>query len=426
MNTVLNEIYDKLITYQKAPSFSEAIFGHESEIAISPKSKIYIFGAGQLGKMLAKAFSHAKIGISGFLDNDPEKQGLVIEDLPCYPLKHIQESLDSTHVVISIDLNSDEAEIQLLASGLREHQIHFGRTKRLIHGKHIKHYLSNCLCGCLAWTKTSELTKIIERDIDIISEIYHKLADENSRQILTSRIALSLSGETYGALNQFLQRHSDTVIENTEKYGSSWYSPMSEPEFKYYFQQDFLAFHENEVFVDVGAEDGNTIVPFIDHLHKNNLKPKKIYAFEPDPASFRILRHNVEGIANIIIENSGIGAENSKLKFKKSTNFGSHRHCGRIDPDGDIVIDIHSIDSYFKNRYVSFLKFDPNGNVIIGCLIGASNTISLHKPKIIAGIYHSIENIYKIPKILLDLNPSYKIYIRHLAFHANETHAFAI
>nr|WP_228384695.1 FkbM family methyltransferase [Rhodocyclus gracilis] len=201
---------------------------------------------------------------------------------------------------------------------------------------------------------------------------------------------------------------------------------MAETEYKYYFNQDFIEYNDNEVFVDVGAENGNTVIPFIEHLYQKNLKPKHIYAFEPDPDTFRFLKQNVGGVEYVSVENSGVGSKNGELRFRKSSMFGAYRYCGHISPDGDISVNIHTIDSYFIDTPVSFLKFDPSGDAIIAGLEGASGIISQRKPKIIAGAYHQIENLYRIPKMLLELDSNYRVYLRHLAFHANETHAFAI
>jgi hypothetical protein len=59
-------------------------------------------------------------------------------------------------------------------------------------------------------------------------------------------------------------------------------------------------------------------------------------------------------------------------------------------------------------------------------LKGGATTINKYMPKIIAGAYHKIENLYLIPNFIWSINSEYKIYLRHLAYHANETHAFAI
>lgn len=72
------------------------------------------------------------------------------------------------------------------------------------------------------------------------------------------------------------------------------------------------------------------------------------------------------------------------------------------------------------------IKIDPGGNIIIGILRGAKESINKYNPKIIAGAYHAIENLYMIPNEILKINPEYKVYLRHLAFHANETHAYGV
>jgi len=74
------------------------------------------------------------------------------------------------------------------------------------------------------------------------------------------------------------------------KFGNDATNHFPNPEFEYYFRQDFLAFSDDEIYVDVGAADGDTIKPFLTETALQKRKTiKKIYAFEPDPFSFQEL-----------------------------------------------------------------------------------------------------------------------------------------
>jgi len=420
----------KLSEYRNAESFENFLFGRggggRPAKPRSTSTETFIFGAGKFGRNLVCAFKHAGLALTGIVDNDTSKHGETYDGIPVFPPEKLRDNLVGSHVVISLVANVDAAEKQLKELGLPASNIHFGRKSRSDKGKRLYYYLSNCAIGVLAWHDVTNLDYTVRRDIDLISNVYHSLADEKSKDVLISRIALSLSGETFGALSLFLEEHSSSVCENKLKFGLSFYSPMPLPEFGYYFNQDFLHLNDGEVYVDVGAEDGNTIIPFYEEMFKNSYVPGKVVAFEPDPDTFRILSNNVSGITNVTLENKGIGAQNSILNFRKTQDFGTHRVCGSFDPEGDIPIPVTTIDEYFKGKKISLIKFDPSGEAIIAGLHGASKTILSQRPKIIAGSYHKIENLYKIPELLLTLAPSYDIYLRHLAYHANETHAFAI
>jgi len=99
--------------------------------------------------------------------------------------------------------------------------------------------------------------------------------------------------------------------------------------------------------------------------------------------------------------------------------------CGTLSESGEVEIPCISIDDFFSTREApTLIKLDPGGDIIPGIIKGAEETIIKSRPKIIAGAYHSVESIYRVPEILLRKN--YKVYLRHLAYHANETHAFAI
>lgn len=288
------------------------------------------------------------------------------------------------------------------------------------------YYLTNCVVGALAWRDTKILRERVCKDERLIQEVYDRLADSRSREILISRLSLSLTGEKYSALIDYLNDFSDAVIENVNLYGNSIYSPKARPEFEYYFKQDFYNINPYEVYVDVGAEDGNTIAPFLKRTHDLGVKNYSVYGFEPDPAAYSLLYDRYGSTENIHLSEYGVGDSDKTIGFIQSEHNLSNTTCGRVNKESEFKIKLVSLDSFFKEKSYSLIKLDPGGNIIPEILRGGKNTIIKYKPKMIVGAYHEIENFYLIPLQILALNNEYKIYLRHLAFHANETHAFGI
>ena len=156
------------------------------------------------------------------------------------------------------------------------------------------------------------------------------------------------------------------------------------------------------------------------------IKETQVYGFEPDPEVFSLLKRNLIKFKNISLLELAVGESDRLVGFLPSKINLSSRGCGVVEDNSNYKIKMISLDKFFENSAYSFLKIDPGGNIIFDILNGAHASINKFKPKIIAGAYHEIENLYKIPYKLMKINRKYKVYLRHLAFHANETHAFAI
>ena len=73
-----------------------------------------------------------------------------------------------------------------------------------------------------------------------------------------------------------------------------------------------------DCLIDVGSHKGEYIKKSVEEFNV-----KKIYGFEANPNTFKILGKNVEKLNNVIVKNLGIGYEKKKLIFMKIL---SHLH----------------------------------------------------------------------------------------------------
>lgn len=48
----------------------------------------------------------------------------------------------------------------------------------------------------------------------------------------------------------------------------------------------------------------------------------------------------------------------------------------------------------------------------VGALLGARKTIMKNKPKMAICVYHKFEDLYKIPCLIKEIEPSYKLILR--------------
>jgi FkbM family methyltransferase len=180
---------------------------------------------------------------------------------------------------------------------------------------------------------------------------------------------------------------------------------------------DKLIFDTDEVFVDCGAYDGDTIDTFTLYCPSFN----KIVAFEPDKTNFEKLYKKHGDNKKIVLYNSGVYSNDGSLSF---SGIGTNQSCIReSDYLDNSVINVKAIDNLGLDK-VTFIKMDVEGSEF-KALRGAEKTILKDKPKLAISIYHSNQDMIDILEYLKNLVPEYKFYVRTYAFFC-ETILYAI
>lgn len=177
------------------------------------------------------------------------------------------------------------------------------------------------------------------------------------------------------------------------------FSSMYEKEKLY---EEIIHLEYDEVIVDLGAYDGDTIREF---LTATNGKYKKIIAFEPDEKNFRKLSRKTEELNNIERYNLGAWDKKETLFFAKKGGRNS-----RKDEDG-VPVNFDSVDNIVKDA-VTFIKMDIEG-AEAKALDGARKTITKYLPKLYVCAYHRNEDMWLLPQKIKSLDGKYNIYFRH-------------
>lgn len=232
----------------------------------------------------------------------------------------------------------------------------------------------------------------IESRKDDILWIYSKLADQKSVSALDSYLYQRIYGN----------------------YGKEY-------ELNQYFPEDIISVVENEVFVDCGAYQGETLLAFSDYLNKNGIKEwQRAIAFEPEPDNIAEMKKNIAHLSNVQFEQTGVYSE-SKVLFMNSGD-GSN---SSISDAGDISIEVQSIDDVLDGEKATFIKMDIEGSEM-EALRGSKNTILKYKPKLAICIYHKREDFVDIPRYINSLRDDYKFYIRNHSSSGIECVLYAV
>jgi FkbM family methyltransferase len=173
--------------------------------------------------------------------------------------------------------------------------------------------------------------------------------------------------------------------------------------------------------LDCGAYTGDTLEQF-DKITTGRFK--KVYSFEPDQRNFTMLREVAKSISSekIVPINAGVYRKSGKLRFAETGNIDTH-----ISEDEDAtMLPVVSIDEFVIGKEApTFIKMDIEGGEV-DALEGGRNTISNYKPKLAIAVYHKAEDLWDIPLLIQQMNPKYKLYLRHYTDGLVDTVCYAI
>lgn len=179
---------------------------------------------------------------------------------------------------------------------------------------------------------------------------------------------------------------------------------------------------DTEIFVDVGAYTGDTILEFFDVTKKHY---KKIYAFEPDESNYNSLKQYE--MEDVIIYPYGVSDKRKTVWFENDSGGGTNEAAKIVESKTDFSCKIEcvSLDEIIEDK-ISFIKMDIEGEEL-QALQGAEKLIKEFKPKLAISVYHRVEDLVEIPRQILNMNASYKLYLRHFwDSNGSDTVLFAI
>jgi FkbM family methyltransferase len=169
-----------------------------------------------------------------------------------------------------------------------------------------------------------------------------------------------------------------------------------------YFPDDLFQLGRNEVFIDCGAYDGDTISEFrratSDHFDQ-------IVAFEPDPENFAALKSAVNGDPRITLQPYATDARRKNVRF---TVGGTG---ARISSTGTCEVQTITLDEALHGIAPTYIKFDIEGSEP-DALEGGRETIVSHRPKMAVCLYHAPDHLWSIPLRLNELLPNSRFTLR--------------
>ncbi len=181
-----------------------------------------------------------------------------------------------------------------------------------------------------------------------------------------------------------------------------------------YFLKDIVKTSCDEVFIDAGAFDGETVTEFIEFVDNKFLK---VYSFEMDKMNFENIDKKKYD-ERVDFDNEGLWNKNEAVSYLEG-GAGTE-----IVEDANCFAQCVKLDDVIKEK-VTFIKMDIEG-AEMNAIEGAKTIIMRDHPKLAICLYHKFDDLWKIPIYIHKLVPEYKLFIRHHGKNHEETVLYAI
>jgi FkbM family methyltransferase len=343
-----------------------------------------IFGAGQLGRFVLPGLRRTGIEPLAFCDNNPGVWGTLIDSVPVLsPADAVSRYGDRAFFLTAI-YNAAKVRQQLQRMGctrIVSYPLFFHK-----HGRH--------------WTdeRLDLPSRVLDQAADM-QRAYPLLADDESRIEFLAQIRWRC------------------LLDDAEL-------PGPHPAEEAPFPSDLVRLLDNEVYVDCGAFDGDSVRHY---LARVGSRFAGIYAFEPDAANLVRMTETIARLApatrdRIRLAPYALSREDGFARFEAEGSAGSRV----ISSPGSVEVPCRSLDSYFGEDIApTFIKMDIEG-AEIDAIPGAAKTIARCRPVMAVCAYHRPSDLWQIPILLHQAWSGYRIFLRRYAEDCWETMYYAI
>lgn len=365
-----NALFDKMVNTSE--NISEQFINQYK----NSDKKIVLYGCGHACEYFYNYLHKRGIKIAACVDKN--KTGN-FRDIPIFSFEQLRKELELEDCVFVISAPSLRKEIKkYLLNYVNENQVYDFEVE-------LYEYYN---------TSYEQYKKFLIENRERLYHTYKMWEDDYSREVMM-RV---LEGRLTGNLDVI-----DSVWEENQ-----------------YWPENVIQFSKEEVIVECGSSDGNTLLSLCEQLADFN----HIYCFEPDKDCLPYLENAVSKLSKkdeITIVKKGTYREKGVLHFCAK---GVESGLSVIAETGSLQIEVTTIDEEVE-RPVTYIKMDIEG-AELDTLYGAQKTIREMHPKLAVCVYHKDEDMVNIPEYLYSLNPQYKFYLRHHNCNMTETVLYAV
>ena len=315
---------------------------------------IALYGMGDGADKVLNAFAYYGIEVSGVFASDGFVRGQRFHEFTVKRLSDLEKELDDFAVALCFASSLPDVMAQM----------------KRVAAKHETRVPSVPVFG-----DTLMDDDFIAEHRDDMEKAYDLLADEQSRRVYEAVLAFYYTGE--------LERLDAVTTDKDEAF-------------------KILNLGNNEVYVDLGAYNGDTIDEF---LRYSGGTYRKIIALEPNAKNFEKLKAHCADMERVTLWQLGAWSRNTTLIFNNKAGRNS-----AVAAQG-VPTRVAAVDSLLCGIRAGYIKADVEG-ADYETLLGMKNTLKA-KPKLNFAAYHRTEDIFRLPLLIHALNPTYRIFLRH-------------
>lgn len=366
IDELLSESYAAAVTREKSTF---------NDLLSAAGGQIVLFGAGVLGRKVLSALASSDLQPIAFIDNNRDLQGTTIESVPVLSPESAADQWGRRALfIVTIFRSTGDAGMASRLEFLRDLGCH-----------HVTTFLP------VAWAYSqilphfaADLPSTILTHRDELDQVNARWSDDVSREIYREQLTWRLRGD---------------------------FSELSLPAADQYFPPDLIKSDKNEVFVDGGAFDGDTLRSIPWPIAKG-------WALEPDPVNAAALRRTAP--SNVEVVETAIGRSEGRARFHAAGTIGSAR-----SEQGATEVRVAALDDLLARERPTFIKLDIEGDEL-PTLEGARATLARMQPVVAVCVYHRPDDLWQIPLYLRAQLPDHRLVLRSHANDGFELVAYAI
>lgn len=389
-----------------------SLFGDEAPLAISGSTEVVIYGAGSGGKDMFDCLSLHCITPVAFCDGNKTLHNQEIKGVHVISVEELLQKHPDCFVVVGTNNHKGEIVTLLKSVGIK-------RICLIEDNEEMYFYLN--------YSKWHRPFSDIEENINYIAAAYLHLDDDLSRTIFIKRLSVITSYADFDKYSDFIENSSfPKRLAGRKKHFSAIF------EGEMYFDNDLIKLGNDEVLLDAGAFDGDTLREFVKQMESKNHTYQHIYCLEPDKNNFINLKNKSRQIKNVSFYQLGAWSTPDTLRFASSELMNATE--AGIAGDGEIfirkeeddcLIEVDQIDNIVNGKCVTIIKMDIEG-AERDAIMGATKTIMEWHPRLIISAYHRSHDCYSLVLLLKKIAPSYHFFLRHFSFGLSETVIIAL
>ena len=218
--------------------------------------------------------------------------------------------------------------------------------------------------------------------------LFDRLADQQSRRVLTA------------------------IVRSWRFYEVEPLRQVREAVYDDYFDLTLLHCDGSEVVADLGAFTGDTFLSYVKNY--GSLAYRRYYCYEVTKESFEVLKKVTASYPWVVLRRKGAGAGSGTMTLDTNSNASANTlRTGADSVSGESAepVEIVALDDDITEP-LTLIKMDIEGSEQ-KALSGCARHIREDRPKLVLSVYHNFEDIWKLPRMIEDLVPGYRFYLRY-------------